>query len=269
MILLPRYLPQQRWGYLLLLPVFLNKPPPLKSGEVDFTLLYVGQGLSAVVRTAEHLLVYDTGPKYLNYDTGKTVVNPFLHWLNVRSIDTLVVSHWDNDHSGGLSSIKNEFPIKTLYGSAEKNGVTLEYCVSGLHWQWDGVDFRFLYPTNMLLNLSNNSSCVLQIQTGQTRLLIPGDIEAFAEDVMFEKSINIESQLLIAPHHGSKTSSTARFIETVKPDLVLFPVGFMNRFKLPNEQVLTRYEDLGIKGIRTDKKGAIHVIMTPEGYQVG
>ena len=258
----PRYLPQQGWSICFILPLLLNKPPSLNHGVIDFTLLDVGQGLSCIVRTAGHTLVYDTGPKFLTYDTGKIIINPYLTWFNTTKIDAIVISHWDNDHSGGLNSILEQFPTSVIYASANKKGHDITFCEQGIKWEWDDVQFEFLYPNHWLFNLNNNSSCVLQITTGSNKILLPGDIEAFAETVMLETPRKLKSTLLVAPHHGSKTSSTWHFVQTVHPKYILYPVGFQNRFNFPHLDVTSRYQAIGSKAYRTDHDGAIRVLFS-------
>lgn len=268
--LLPRYLVYCVWGWGLLLMGLLNKPPEIPAGEFELHLLDVGQGLAALVKTQNHSLLYDTGPRYVNYDLGNAVVVPYLHWLNIRELDQIVVSHWDSDHSGGLKSILAAISTKQILSSDHgKQGVPVEYCLQGMQWQWDGVVFKFLYPDDQLLHLGNNSSCVLQVIAGNHSVLIPGDIEAFAEKVLLESPDQLKSQVLIAPHHGSKTSSTLKFIKAVSPSWVLFPVGWHNRFHLPKPQVLERYRMHGAKKmLRTDNDGAIRLRISGDAIRL-
>ncbi len=267
--LLPRYLVYCQWGWWLLLLGFCNKPPAIPAGEFMLELLDVGQGLAVVIRTQHHVLLYDTGPRYLNFDVGRTVIVPYLHWLAVKQIDRVIISHWDSDHSGGLLSIMAAIPTRQLLSSdAGHHALPLEYCQQGMEWYWDQVKFSFLYPSDQLLHLGNNSSCVLQIAAGQHKVLLPGDIEAFAEKVLLENDNQLPSQILIAPHHGSSTSSTMKFIRAVHPLWVLFPVGWQNRFHLPKPQVMERYRALPATILRTDEEGAIRFHISPTNIEL-
>jgi len=260
LFLLPRYILYSYWGWLLLGVGLYNKPPNLEKGSLSLDLIDVGQGLSLIVRTQNHSLLYDTGPKYFDYDLGKIAVLPYLNWLKINNLDKIIISHWDNDHSGGLESIVAQIPYQQILSSDQgKSKQAIVYCERGLHWNWDNVEFKFLYPSAMLYHLGNNSSCVLQITTGKHRILIPGDIEAFAEKILLEHDAELKSDILIAPHHGSKTSSTQRFVTAVDPQWVLFPVGWKNRFRLPNALVTQRYINNQSQLLRTDVDGAIHL----------
>ncbi|HTT08913.1 MAG TPA: DNA internalization-related competence protein ComEC/Rec2 [Gammaproteobacteria bacterium] len=262
LLLLPRGIPGRALGLLWMSPLLwsgLERPPP---GEAWFTLLDVGQGLSAVVQTHAHVLVYDTGPA-LNprFDTGSSVVVPFLYHEGVRRIDMLMVSHGDNDHIGGAASILREFPVGGVLSSVPER---LAYagarpCEAGQRWRWDGVEFEVLHPAPGEFSSGNNSSCVLRVATAAgARLLLTGDIEAPAErELVRAQPAALRAEALVAPHHGSKTSSTTAFVDAVAPRYVFFPVGYRNRFHHPHPSVRARYRDAGVTALATDADGAI------------
>ncbi len=267
-LLAPRGFPGRYLGGIFLLPLlFWHEPSPVY-GAVRFTLLDVGQGLSAVVQTAKHVLIFDTGAKYSpDFDMGKTVVLPFLHYYYLHKINMMVISHGDNDHIGGAQSIINNTIVKQIVTSvpqrfiaAKRQHIKVAYCLAGQHWQWDGVRFKFLYPTSNILKLhkDNNQSCVLRVTVGKTHILLTGDIEALAESYLIKHDVtSLAANILVVPHHGSKTSSTWPFIEKVMPQYALFPVGYLNRYGFPKSLIVKRYQAEHATVFRTDITGAI------------
>ena len=270
-MLAPRGWPARYLGLLLWLPLLfprLDRPLP---GELRLTLLDVGQGLSAVVQTAEHVLVFDTGARYSDQsDMGEAVLLPFLHYHGVDSVDTLIVSHGDIDHSGGAPALLEQMPVAAIASSVaefaeRENGL---YCRAGQRWQWDGVAFEILSPHEERFVGDNDNSCVLKISTARQAFLLTGDIEQVAEDALVERYGNaLASTVLVAPHHGSKTSSSRRFLQEVAPQWVLIPAGHMNRFGFPHASVLARYRSLGISWQITGEQGAIDVKTDSENLQ--
>jgi competence protein ComEC len=265
-LLLPRGFPGRWFGIIGLLPLLLYQPSGPKAGEVVFTLLDVGQGLSAVVQTQKHLLVFDAGPRLSeNNDMGESVVVPFLRTLGVNHLDRLVISHGDNDHIGGAGAILKQIPTYLVQSSVPEHFTSMpaSYCLLGEHWQWDQVQFEFLYPSLDKLGLDNNSSCVLRISAGQQQILLTGDIEKLAEQYLISNAANeLSAAILVAPHHGSKTSALDEFIRDVNPRIVLFPVGYRNRYHFPHPSVVEKYRTLGIIAYDTVQAGAIQFHLT-------
>ncbi len=272
-LLLPRQFPVKWLSIIFFLPLLFTKYEKPEAGTVKITLLDVGQGLSVVVQTHDHVLVYDTGPGYSkNFNAGKNVVIPFLKSNGIGTVDMVVISHGDNDHIGGLRAIIGSLNVKQIYTSvpAKVNSRTklknatlqAQYCDSEKQWTWDGVDFQFIHPQPESTLIKNNASCVLMISSGgvgqNNSILLTGDIEAKAEtDIIENSTLDIHANIIIAPHHGSKTSSTQAFINKVKPDYVLYAVGYRNRYRFPNEIVSDRYQQLGVTELATSEYGAI------------
>ena len=243
------------------LPLLTYKQQKPQFGEMMFTLLDVGQGLAVVIRTKEHTLVYDTGPAFnKGFNAGSRVILPYLAFEGIKKIDLLVISHGDNDHIGGAKPILKHLPVKKILSSVpERFPANLaSHCVQGQHWKWDGVRFIILSPTfnNNLKN--NNNSCVLKIETHNHTLLLPGDIEKAKEKMLVNKKKKyLKSNILVAPHHGSDTSSTYDFIQAVLPQYVLYATGYNNRFHFPAVDVIKRYENINTKQYNTANTGAI------------
>ncbi len=264
-----------RWlGIIFLLPLLFQKQDVPADGEIYFTLLDVGQGLAAVVQTRNHTLVFDTGPRFSpEFDTGAAVLIPFLRSRQIQRLDTLVVSHGDNDHIGGADSLLAAIPVGQVYTSAQPllDDNRAIACRQGQHWQWDGVQFNVLHPGAGDLQMKeNNQSCVLAVAGRYGSVLLPGDIEQEAERRLIEKYPGkLKSTILVAPHHGSKTSSSQAFIDAVKPDYVFFPTGYRNRFHFPNHNIVLRYQQAGIGLYDTAHEGAISFKLAEDPQSIG
>lgn len=254
--------------------MILIQPTSSLPGEMKVTVLDVGQGLSVVVQTATHALLYDAGAKFnLQSDAGSRIVVPFLQGESIKQLDGFIVTHDDNDHSGGMHSVLNLMPIDWFASSIPESviipaGVERMKCYAGQSWQWDGVDFEMLYPAladyeNAAIK-DNDRSCVLKITSASGSLLLTGDIERKAELALMtayqDMSPNIlKSDVMVVPHHGSKTSSLPDFIAAVSPNVVIFTTGYLNRFKHPRPEILARYQAIDSKVFRSDYHGAIEL----------
>lgn len=262
-LLAPRGWPLRTMGVVLLLPLLLRPPDVPPEGSARLTLLDVGQGLAAVVQTHEHTLLFDTGPAYASgFDTGDAVVVPFLRHAGIGEVDSLVVSHGNNDHAGGAISVLEQMPVKQILTDAEfaKSLPGATPCQRGQHWRWDGVEFRFLHPPPGVSDSDeNNHSCVLRVSVGGHALLLTADIETGAERTLLDGQEPLSADILLVPHHGSKSSSSAAFLDAVRPELALFSVGYRNRYGFPHQEVLERYRQRGIKIARTDAGGALQI----------
>ena len=261
LLLAPKGMPARYLSLFFILPVFFYAPKMPAVGEVWFTLLDVGQGLATVVQTQHHTLVFDTGAKYAEQaDMGESVVLPYLQYQGISQIDTLLISHGDIDHSGGAESLLADMPVIKIYSSvaAWAERPSGNYCRTGQRWQWDGVDFSMLSPDEDGFNSENDNSCVLRISNRQHSFLLTGDIQQTAESHLVERYGNdLASEVLVAPHHGSKTSSSQGFIEQVRPERVLIPAGYRNRFGFPHLSVMQRYEKLQANIFSSANNGAI------------
>ncbi|HVV67552.1 MAG TPA: DNA internalization-related competence protein ComEC/Rec2 [Gammaproteobacteria bacterium] len=262
LLLAPKGLPVRWLGVLWLLPLLYYRAPVPAAGEVWLTLLDVGQGLSAVIRTAHHTLVFDAGPKMgLQDDAGARVIVPFLHSLGIKRLDMLMISHGDSDHIGGAFSVLAQMPVSQIITSVPERFTpkSAQVCRQGQTWRWDQVVFRVLYPPPELLHQDNNSSCVLAIsQNNQQTVLLTGDIEESAEYYLLQRSQDaLSTKILVVPHHGSSTSSTTDFVNAVHPQYALFPVGYKNRYHFPSPMVLARYQRILAILLDTASGGAI------------
>jgi competence protein ComEC len=270
-LLLPRGVPGRALGAALLAPLVfwpVDRPP---EGEARVTVLDVGQGLAAVVRTRGHTLIYDPGPLYsAESDAGQRVVVPYLRALGIDTVDRLLVTHRDSDHAGGTASVKAALEVKETLSSLDDPGS--ERCVAGQTWAWDGVRFAILHPAAGDYGnerKSNNLSCVLQVEAGGRRMLFTSDIEARDEAALLERfATDLKADVLLVPHHGSRTSSTHAFVDAVGAGEAIIPVGYRNRFGHPKDEVVDRYEAAGARLWRTDRDGAVTVRLAADGVGV-
>lgn len=268
--LLPRGIPL-RWASLpCLLPVLLLGPDRPVQGDYHLNVLDVGQGLAVVVDTGGHTFVYDAGARLSSrFDMGSAVVLPVLRHSGINRIDVLVVSHGDNDHSGGVNTILNTMQTdRVLAGDPGVLPIPAEHCQAGQVWQWQAVKFEVLYPpaNKPLAKKTNNRSCVLRISNGRYSVLLTGDIESAVERELINTMPNkLQADILVVPHHGSKSSSTRQFIETVNAEHVVFSVGYRNRYGFPHSKVLQRYRETGSTIYQTDKTGMLRFRLGADG----
>jgi competence protein ComEC len=281
-LLAPRGIPLRCVGLLWIAPMFLLAPAGPAPGEAWIDVLDVGNGLAIVVRTAHHALAYDTGPTWNeDSDTGGRIVVPYLRGEGVRNLDGLVISHADDDHAGGatsvtlerspgwlLSSLPPEHPLHAMFEANPR-------CEAGQHWRWDGVDFQVLHPAAAIYaegaaaekrkRKENDRGCVIRIATSRASALFAADVEARSEAEMLARDPGaLRSDVLVIGHHGSKTSSTPAFIAAVDPAFGLLSVGYRNRFHHPNPAVVARYLARGVELHRTDQEGALNVRLPVE-----
>jgi len=271
LLLMPRGWPGRWLGVVLLLPLAVpsqSRPPP---GVAQITVLDVGQGQAVLVQTASHALLYDTGPRFSEtFDAGAGIIIPFLRSQGVRSLDNIVVSHGDNDHAGGLASVKSAIPVaQVLAGEAPDasmlralEGSSPSMCTRGQRWIWDAVLFRVVWPPAGQHDAGNDSSCVLRIEAGGRVMLLTGDIEAGAESALVRaEGDGLRSDWLLAPHHGSQTSSSIAFLNSVAPRRVIFSAGYRSQFRHPAPAVAARYHSHGAAAWNTALRGAVHVCL--------
>ncbi|MDR2788052.1 MAG: DNA internalization-related competence protein ComEC/Rec2 [Candidatus Accumulibacter sp.] len=265
-LLLPRGFPARWLGLCLLMPVLAAPPARPPHGEAWIDVLDVGQGLAVLVRTAEHALLYDTGPRHgAGTDAGQRIVAPFLRAVGVARLDTLVVSHRDQDHAGGLDAVRAHGSIARFLTSM--TGIGAEPCIAGQSWEWDGIRFAILHPSKRDYSdrskRSNGMSCVLRVWNGSGALLLTGDIETADERALIARAGGqLRSEVLVAPHHGGRGSSSPGFVVAVAPRDVVFSVGYRNRFGHPRAEALERYA--ASRRWRTDMDGDVRVVLGAE-----
>lgn len=261
LILLPGIWPTRLAGVLLCLPVMLNRPAVPAFGNFELALLDVGQGLAVVVRTRSHVLLYDAGPAFRSgRDAAELAVLPYLRHRGVRELDRVIISHGDLDHSGGLRSLLASFPARSVLAGPSVNPLPRGSmgCQDGQRWIWDGVLFEVLHPSHAAHERDNDSSCVVRVGGSGASALLTGDIEAAAEAELARRGL-ARADLVIVPHHGSRTSSSAALVAALQPRVALFSVGYRNRWNLPKPEVVQRWRAVGARTLTTAASGAIEV----------
>jgi competence protein ComEC len=251
-------------GLALIVPVLLWQAPRPSPGEFELLAADIGQGNAVLVRTASHALVYDTGPRFSREsDAGHRVLVPLLRALGER-LDTVVLSHRDSDHTGGAQAVLAMQPQAALLSSIEDGHVLQTQrpatrCTAGQRWQWDGVDFEILHPhadDYALAHKPNAVSCVLRISNARQSALLAGDIEAEQEASLLQRGAALRVDVLLVPHHGSKTSSSDVFLDAVAPRIALVQAGYRNRFGHPAPSVVGRYAQRQVRVVDSPHCGA-------------
>lgn len=269
--MLPKGLPG-RW--LLLLPLVAVLTCSKPQSPVRLTVLDVGQGLALVLETPDKTLVYDSGPNYgERFSAGSGIVAPYLWRRGRRRIDLLVVSHEDGDHAGGVDSLLASVEVEDVLVGPGFGADTYRRCVAGQRWEWgegiDRVSFEILSPGASGSMEGNNSSCVLLIRWRDQTILLPGDIEHSVEALLQRSPSPViplaPVTVLLAPHHGSQTSSTRDFVDLVRPVHVVFSSGYRHQFGHPHSAVVDRYQSVGSQLWRTSEQGAISFVWNQQG----
>jgi len=255
-----------------LLPLLFSPSASLDPNDLIVTALDVGQGTAVLVETGGRRLLYDTGPPLGgDVDAGSRIIVPYLRARGIRHLDAMVVSHLDSDHSSGALSVLRNLSVDWVASSLSHEHPIVAAsrqhhpCLRDEHWQWGVSRFRWLHPDQDQLDArrgsTNARSCVLRIESPGGAVLLVGDIEARQERTLLsrEEPALLRAKLLLAPHHGSKTSSTPEFLAAVSPSIAIFQVGFRNRYRHPHPAVLARYRSRGVQILRSDRHAAIQV----------
>ncbi|WP_440963200.1 DNA internalization-related competence protein ComEC/Rec2 [Massilia sp. GER05] len=268
-MLMPRGWPHRWAGAAALLPMLLQLPDHPRDNTFRVTAFDVGQGMALLVETRRHRLLYDTGPAYApGADGGSRVILPYLRMRGIATLDGIVVSHGDTDHTGGALAVLEGVGAGWLASSLPADHAIVRAaprhvrCSAGQHWEWDGIAFDMLHPTPASYDdahlKTNARSCTLRISNGRRTVLLAGDIEAAQEAALVERARDrLRADVLLAPHHGSGTSSTLAFLQAVRPEVAVFQVGYRNRYHHPKLEVYERYGALGVERLRTDDAGAL------------
>ena len=258
-VALPPGLPGRIVAWLGVLGVVVWRPPALPESCARLNVLDVGHGLAVVIETRQHTLLYDTGPAFRGGGSAaSSTVLPFLAAHGIDSLDRLVISHADNDHSGGLRDLLAGVPVdRILAGERLSPGIGADDCAVAGSWQWDGVRFEFLHPQVGDSFAGNDASCVLLVSAGQRSALLTGDIESNAEAWLVRRRVLRPVEWLTVPHHGSRTSSTAAFVQAVVPRVAIVSSGHANRWGMPMPEITARWQAAGARVFNTAINGAV------------
>ncbi|HEX5047753.1 MAG TPA: DNA internalization-related competence protein ComEC/Rec2 [Gammaproteobacteria bacterium] len=264
-------LPGRRLAWLALVPMFLDRPAPLPPGAAEVTVLDVGHGLAVVAATHAHRLLFDAGPTFPSgFDSGEQVVLPALAALGGRGLDALIVSHADNDHAGGAAAVAAAYPSARVLHGPDVTALGGEICARGQEWEWDGVRFEILHPPpEGFAARGNESSCVLKVTAAGGSVLITGDIEARGEAALAPLAA-ARADVIVVPHHGSATSSSAALVRAVGARYAIVSAGYANRWGFPKPAVRERWQASGAAVLVTGDAGALRISLgTSPGASLG
>lgn len=258
-VVLPRGWPGRRIAILGVMSIVLWKPAPPPPGCFDGWVLDVGQGLAVVVQTRAAVMLFDTGMAWRSGGSAaEHSIVPFLQSRGIDRIEWLLISHDDLDHSGGLEAVRDAVSVGTVVAGEPLQRGSDQRCRAGQRWQSAGVDFRILHPDSAHKPAGNASSCVLRVAAGSYGLLLTGDIEAESEYQLVQSGTGLESSIVVVPHHGSLTSSTAPFVGSIRPEYAVVSAGFANRWGFPKPRVVERWQGAGAVVLNTASSGAVH-----------
>jgi competence protein ComEC len=263
-LLAPSAVPARWLGIAWMLPLAFGRHDAIAPGVAQATVLNVGQGLSVVVRTQSHTLIYDTGPPMGQSDAGEFVIAPYMRTIGRPHVDVLLVSHTDADHAGGVQSVLNNLSVEEIVGNPGPIARVATPCLEKRPWVWDGVEFKTVAVRREQGEklTDNNTSCMLLVDAAGQRLLLPGDIEDAGEAKIVQTvGPRLRADVVVAPHHGSSTSSTWAFVDAVQPRFVIYAAGLNNRYGFPHQSVAERYAGVGARAFSTGVGGAISITL--------
>ncbi len=226
-------------------------------------MLDVGQGLALIIERNGRAIIYDTGARYGDFSYAKRTVIPFLQARGIVHVDKLIISHSDNDHSGGLSVLINKYPHAEVI--FDYSDLKASMCTPRKE-RWEDLSLRYIWPTTP--EDSNDGSCVVKIDDGNKSVLLTGDIERFAENEIVALKLNLESNVMLSPHHGSKTSSSDAFVNAVQPELVLIPAGYNNHWGFPKSEVVNRYKKFTKDIIVSGNSGQVTLVFNSNNIEI-
>lgn len=276
-LLAPRAWPARWLGLLWLAPLWVWPPERPAVGELWVSAIDIGQGAAVLIETRQSTWLYDTGPRYSREsDAGERVVLPYLRARGIDRLDGLVVSHLDSDHSGGAAAILRAMPVERVLSSIAPGADILagrsevEPCVAGARWQHEGLSFEVLHPLAAAYQgraSTNALSCVLMLELAGQRVLLTGDLPAAEEARLIARSMpeGLRARLAMAPHHGSRFSSSVGFIAAVSPEWVMVQAGYRNRYGHPAAAVVARWQQAGATLVRSDEAGWAQWRLGPGG----
>lgn len=266
--ILPPGWPGRGVAFVAVVALVMYQPPRPPTSCADIDVLDVGQGLAVITTTRRHVVVFDTGPAFRSGgNAADSVVIPFLASRGIDRVDKLVVSHADLDHAGGAASIiANVEVVDTRVTEPTPGLESVEHrCIAGDGWRYDGVTFYFIHPAADLRHEGNNASCVLMIEIGAYRVLLSGDIERAVEVELVRDGAIPVVDVVVVPHHGSRTSSSLRFVRASQPSLAIVSASFGNRWGFPKQDVVRRWHAAGAQVLTTATSGAISMRLCKDG----
>ena len=265
-VALPRGWPGRHAAVIGVLAILAWRPLPPPAACFDTWFLDVGQGLAIVVQAGDRVMLYDAGVAWRGGGSvAEQVILPFLVSRGMRRIDLMVVSHGDLDHSGGARAILAEHEVGRLIAGDSLQGLDAVGCAKGLSWVASDVRFEVVHPAAPLRVQGNDGSCVVRISSGPHAVLLTGDIEVGAERALVQSAANIDADVVLVPHHGSLTSSSVPFVDSVRPRYAVVSAGYANRWDFPKAEVVQRWRDKGAQVMTTATSGAVFFRVCADG----
>ncbi len=232
--------------------------------RLTMDVLDVGQGTALVIRLDDKVLLYDTGRSWPSGSMGQRVIIPFLRHAGIDNIDKIIISHGDNDHIGGLADVMKAYKVDDLISAKTIDDRTIN-CRDHEDWAWGDAHFSIIHPSSDEALSENNQSCVLLVRYQGRSLLLAGDVEAQIEHELIRHHDLSTIDLLLVPHHGSKTSSSWPFVNRLRPKWAIVSNGYQNRYGHPHHKVVQRYKSIGSEVVSTAKFGAIRAMIDKHG----
>ena len=258
-------LPARNLAWLALVPILWWEPARPDRGGAVVDVLDVGHGLAVLVETRAHTLLYDAGALYRSgFDTGREIVVPAMRAKAWESLDTVVVSHGDNDHAGGVPAVLEAFPDAQVLMGPDVELPGGEICQTGQTWTWDEVRFEILHPDPAFHYRGNDSSCVLKVTASAGSVLLTGDVEVAGERALLADPELLAADAVVVPHHGSATSSSAALVRESAPGHAVVSASYLNHWGFPKPAVVERWQRIGAEVVTTGEAGAVEMVLNPD-----
>ncbi|HCH6143215.1 TPA: DNA internalization-related competence protein ComEC/Rec2, partial [Vibrio parahaemolyticus] len=266
-LVLRHVMPRYVWMFVCVIVVMTGLFPKQYNQTWRIDVLDVGHGLAVLVEKEGRVLLYDTGKAWHNGSIAEQVITPVLHRRGYSSVDTMILSHADNDHAGGRKVIEQYFSPKHKLSS--QSFLHYQPCIAGEKWKWQGLNMEVLWPPKPVVRAYNPHSCVISLEDPSTgfKMLFTGDIEAISEWILLREPEKLRSDVMLVPHHGSKTSSNPMFINVVEPSLAIASTAKLNQWGMPAPEVVQTYTDSGVSWLDTGSDGQITILLDGNNWR--
>ncbi|GLT18245.1 hypothetical protein GCM10007938_20230 [Vibrio zhanjiangensis] len=231
-------------------------------------VLDVGHGLAVVIKQGNSAFIYDTGMAWQESSIAEQIITPFLHFHGISDVKGLILSHSDNDHSGGMAYIIKNWNPEYVISSEDLHRSTR--CIAGQTLTWGALELEFIWPNQSVPRAYNPHSCVVRVIQSDSKqsILLTGDIDAVVEWILVREPHKLSSDIIMVPHHGSRTSSISQFIKVVGPDVAIASTAKLGKWSFPNPSVVERYKKAGVAWLDTGSSGQVSIHFYSTNWQV-